>query len=61
MLHVMANTVGRLEPQLGRQARGALAMDVLPLGDDATTRDRFPDLPRRRVSEIISDLPVPVT
>lgn len=61
MLHVMAGTVGRFKPQLGRQARAALAMDVLPLGDDAATRDRFPDLPRRRVSEIISDLPVPVT
>lgn len=61
MLHVMADTVGRLKPQLGRQARAALAMDVLPLGDDTATRDRLPDLPRRRVSEIISDLPVPVT
>jgi NADH dehydrogenase len=58
MLHVMAGTVGRFKPQLGRQARAALAMDVLPPAEDSATRARFPDLPRRPVSEVIAELPV---
>lgn len=56
MLHVMAGTVGRLRPDLGRQARAALAMDDLPLSDDTATRERFPDLPHRAVSEVIAGL-----
>ena len=31
MLHVVASTAGLLRPELGRQARAALAMDVTPL------------------------------
>ena len=58
MLHVMSGTVGRLRPDLGRQARAALAMDELPLPDDSATRERFPDLPRRPVSEVIAGLPL---
>ena len=60
MLHVMAGTVGRLKPELGRQARAALAMDLLPLADDAETRRVLPDLTRRRVSDVIAELPVGV-
>lgn len=58
MLHVMAATVGRLRPELGRQARAALAMDVLPLAEDSATRARFPDIPRRPVSAVVASLPV---
>lgn len=58
MLHVMAGTVGRLKPEMARQARAALAMDLLPLAEDAPTRAMFPDLPRRPVSEVIAELPV---
>jgi uncharacterized protein YbjT (DUF2867 family) len=32
VLHAMANTVGRLNPRLGRQIRSALIMDRLPMG-----------------------------
>ena len=56
MLHVMADTVGRLRPDLGRRARAALAMDDLPLSDDTATRERLPDLPHRAVSEVIAGL-----
>ncbi|GEN80421.1 SDR family oxidoreductase [Actinotalea fermentans] len=53
-LHVMAATVGRLRPAMGRQARAALAMDVLPPADDSATRARFPDLPRTPVSQVLA-------
>lgn len=56
MLHVMAGTVGRLKPELARQARAALAMDELPPAEDSTTRARFPDLPRRPVSEVVAEM-----
>jgi uncharacterized protein YbjT (DUF2867 family) len=56
MLHVMANTVGRLKPERGRRARAALAMDVLPLAVDPVTRAEFPDLPRRRATQVLDDL-----
>ena len=59
-LHVMAATVGRLRPELGRQARAALAMDSFPLtfGDDGA-RARFPDLPRTSVAELLAMTPSP--
>jgi uncharacterized protein YbjT (DUF2867 family) len=56
MLHVMANTVGRLKPQLGRQARAALAMDELPTSDDTALRAEFPDLPCTPLSEVVAAL-----
>jgi hypothetical protein len=56
MLHLMAGTVGRLRPDLGRQARAALALDVLPLVGDDETRARFPDLPRRPVTDLVAEL-----
>jgi hypothetical protein len=52
MLHVMANTVGRLKPQLGRQSRAALAMDELPTSDDTALRAEFPDLPCTPLSDV---------
>ena len=58
VLHVMANTVGLFKPAMGRQARAALAMDVLPPAEDSATRARVPEIPRRPVSEVIAGLPV---
>lgn len=58
MLHLMAGTLGRLKPELGRQARAALAMDALPLADDTATRRVLPDLPRRRASDVVAELAV---
>jgi NADH dehydrogenase len=60
VLHVLASTAGRLRPELGRQVRAALAMDVLPPAEDRETRARFPDLPRRPVTDVIAEL-VPAT
>lgn len=54
MLHVMANTVGRMKPEMGRQARAALAMDVMPTSNDAATRAEFPDLPRTPVAAALA-------
>jgi NADH dehydrogenase len=46
MLHLLAQTAGRINPQFGRQARAALAMDTDDLSFDATPlRTRFPELP----------------
>lgn len=53
-LHLMANTVGRFRPQLGRQARAALAMDSGNYAFDATaTRSRFPGLPCTSLEELL--------
>ncbi len=53
-LRAMAATVGRLRPELGRQARAALAMDHadMAFADDAT-RVRFPDLPCTTAAELL--------
>ena len=56
MLHVMANTVGRLKAGRGIQARAALAMDKLPTSGDAALRTEFPDLPCTPVSRVVSAL-----
>ena len=53
VLHVAARTVGVVRPVLGRQMRAALAMDVVPPADDATTRAEFPDLAGRGASEVL--------
>ena len=54
MLHLMANTVGRIKPELGRQSRAALAMDSLPTSHDAALRREFPDLPCTPVSQVVA-------
>jgi hypothetical protein len=42
----MAQTAGRLKPELGRQARAALLMDRIGLGHDAgNARQAYPDIP----------------
>jgi uncharacterized protein YbjT (DUF2867 family) len=56
ILHVMANTVGRVRPEIGRQSRAALAMDTMPVRRDDALRAEFPDLPRTPVSEAIARL-----
>ena len=59
ILHLMANTIGRVRPALGRQARAALAMDNLPTRHDDALRAEFPNLPRTPISQAISRLLVP--
>jgi uncharacterized protein YbjT (DUF2867 family) len=53
-LHLMANTVGRVKPTMGRQARAALAMDTLPTAGDDALRAEFPDLPCTPVDSVVS-------
>jgi NADH dehydrogenase len=46
ILQLMAGTLGRVKPQLGRQARAALTMDRATLTHDATSgRQAYPGLP----------------
>ncbi len=53
-LHTMAATVGRLRPELGRQARAALAMDRDDMTFDGhATRTRFVDLPCTSAAELL--------
>lgn len=52
VLRAVAAT-GPLRPAVARQARAALAMDVLAPVDDHETRAAFPDLPRTGVSELL--------
>jgi NADH dehydrogenase len=55
MLRLMADSVGRINPQLGRQARAALAMDRTDLTFDAApVHRRYPDLPCRDVADVLA-------
>ena len=57
-LHVMAATIGRLRPELGRQARAALAMDHYDMtyaSDSNDARTRFPDLPLTTAAQVLED------
>jgi NADH dehydrogenase len=55
MLHVMANTIGRLKPELGRQTRAALVMDHLDLTFDATPIHRdHPGLPTTSLADVLA-------
>jgi NADH dehydrogenase len=46
VLRLMAQTAGRLKPELGRQARAALLMDRIRLDHDAgNARQTYPDIP----------------
>lgn len=58
ILHVMATLAGPLRPDLARQARASLAMDVLPPTDDSATRAEFPDLPALPVNQLLTTMPV---
>ncbi len=53
-LHVMAATAGRVRPELGRQARAALAMDQHDMTfDGGSARVRFPELPCTSAAELL--------
>jgi uncharacterized protein YbjT (DUF2867 family) len=55
MLHLMANTVGRVKPLLGRQARAALVMDRADLTFDTAPLHRtYPDLPSTTLAEVLA-------
>lgn len=57
MLRVMANTIGRVKPQLGRQARAALAMDRTDLTFDTAPLHRtYPDLPSTSLSDVLANM-----
>ena len=58
MLQLMATTIGRVKPELGRQARAALVMDRADLGFDATSiHDVYPDLPRTSLTDMLAGQP----
>jgi NADH dehydrogenase len=51
ILRLMASTLGRVKPELGRQARAALIMDHADLTHDATgLRQSYPGLPSTSLS-----------
>lgn len=53
-LHAMAATVGRIRPELGRQARAALVMDRDDMSfDDLATRSHFAELPCTSATELL--------
>jgi uncharacterized protein YbjT (DUF2867 family) len=55
VLHLMANTIGRLKPELGRQARAALAMDRSDLSFDTASIHRlYPDLPCTALADVLA-------
>jgi NADH dehydrogenase len=56
-LRAMASLTTALKPELARQARAALAMDVLDMTFDASaTRRAFPDLPNTSVQAAVKEL-----
>lgn len=57
-LRLMAGTVGRLVPELGRQATMALAMDSTDLTFGSTSlREAYPDLPYASLAECLHRVP----
>lgn len=55
MLRLIANTIGRLKPELGRQTRAALVMDRAPLNFDTTPiRHAYPDLPCTPLADVLA-------
>jgi NADH dehydrogenase len=55
MLRLMANSIGHLKPELGRQARAALAMDRTDLTFDPTRLHQlYPDLPRTALADVLA-------
>jgi uncharacterized protein YbjT (DUF2867 family) len=54
-LHAMAATVGHLRPELGRQARAALAMDRTDMTfDHDASRHRYAGLPSTSLAQVLS-------
>lgn len=59
MLRLMANTAGRMNRQLGRQARAALVMDTEDLSSGpGSARDLYPDLPCTSLADVLRTRPV---
>ncbi|MCU1463677.1 MAG: putative nucleoside diphosphate sugar epimerase [Acidimicrobiales bacterium] len=59
VLHLMAHSIGRAKPELGRQARAALVMDRLDLTFDPTPiHCRYPDLPTTSLADVLARPPV---
>lgn len=58
LLRVMANTLGRIKPQLGRQARAALTMDRADLAFTGRIRELYPQLPCTGLSDVLAGRPV---
>jgi uncharacterized protein YbjT (DUF2867 family) len=57
MLRLMASTVGCMKPQLGRQARAALAMDRADLTFDASPiHTLYPELPCTPATDVLAGL-----
>jgi uncharacterized protein YbjT (DUF2867 family) len=55
ILHLLANTVGRVKPELGRQARAALVMDRADLSfDAAAVHALYPDLPCTSLADVLA-------
>jgi uncharacterized protein YbjT (DUF2867 family) len=58
MLRLIANTVGRVKPQLGRQVRAALAMDQMDLTfDSGAIHTPYPELPFTSPAEVLTGHP----
>jgi uncharacterized protein YbjT (DUF2867 family) len=54
-LRLMANTVGRLNPQIGRQARAALVMDRSDFTfDSKPLHESYPGLPNTSVADVLA-------
>lgn len=53
-LRVMATLAAPVRPDLARQARASLGMDILPPVGDHETRAAFPDLPAAPVSRLLT-------
>ncbi len=54
LLRLMAATLGRVKPQLGRQARAALAMDRTDLTFDGPNRRPYPDVPCTALDDVLA-------
>jgi len=54
MLRLMAATLGRVKPQLGRQARAALAMDRTDLTFDGQSRRPYSDLRCTALDDVLA-------
>jgi uncharacterized protein YbjT (DUF2867 family) len=55
MLHLIANSIGRVKPQLARQVRAALVMDEADLTFDSTPiHHRYADLPCTALADVLA-------
>ncbi|HEX9505389.1 MAG TPA: hypothetical protein VGA62_05225, partial [Acidimicrobiia bacterium] len=60
LLRVVANTVGRVNPTIGRQTRAALVMDDTDFTFNATdVHQAYPDIPCTPFSQVLAQLGSP--